>query len=244
VIGAAIGAALLDVALARIIRGARFFPCGALLSGVIVALIVSPTQPLRVAVVTAMLAVNSKYLFRSRGRHIFNPAALALVVAYFLFASEQNWWGALSNVPPPFVVVLIVTGVFIADRVNKLPMVLAFLGCFLSLFTIITFFGHAGQAAEIFRAPDIDAALFFAFFMLTDPPTSPARYRDQVLFGIIVAVASAAIFLTIGALYYLPAGLLIGNGWEAWRRTRTRTRAKLHGSAAGGTRAQIAPSSR
>jgi Na+-translocating ferredoxin:NAD+ oxidoreductase RnfD subunit len=224
VIGATLAAALLDVALGRIIRGGWFFPSGALLSGLIVALIVSPTQPLRVAVATAMLAVNSKYLFRAHGRHLFNPAALALVAAYFLFASEQNWWGALSNAPPPFVVVLIAAGVFIADRVNKLPMVLAFLGCFLSLFTIATFVGHTGQAAEIFRAPDIDAALFFAFFMLTDPPTSPARYRDQVIFGVVVAVASAAIFLTIGALYYLPAGLLIGNGWEAWRRTRTRAR--------------------
>jgi Na+-translocating ferredoxin:NAD+ oxidoreductase RnfD subunit len=240
VIGAALGAALLDVALARVIRGAWFFPSGALLSGLIVALIVSPTEPLRVAVVTAMLAVNSKYLFQARGRHIFNPAALALVVAYFLFASEQNWWGALANVPPPFVVVLIATGLFIADRVNKMPMVLAFLGCFLSLFTIATFLGRAGQAGEIFRAPDINAALFFAFFMLTDPPTSPARYRDQVIYGVIVAVASAAIFLTIGALYYLPAGLLIGNGWEVWRRTRTRTRAKTPGADTG-KRAWVSP---
>ncbi len=243
VIGAAIGAALLDVALARIIRGAWFFPSGALLSGLIVALIISPTEPLRVAVVTAMLAVNSKYLFRMRGRHIFNPAALALVVAYFLYASEQNWWGALANVPPLFVIALIATGVFIADRVNKLPMVLAFLGCYLALFTVATFLGHGGQVGEIFRAPDINAALFFAFFMLTDPPTSPARYRDQVIYGVVVAVASATIFLTIGALYYLPAGLLIGNGWEAWRRTRTRTRATPPGSAVGSKRVRVAPPS-
>ena len=240
VIGAALAAALLDVALARVIRGAWFFPSGALLSGLIVALIISPTQPLLVAVITAMLAVNAKYLLRARGKHIFNPAALALVAAYFLFASEQSWWGALSNLPLPFVVVLLATGVFIADRVNKLPMVLAFLGSYLSLFTLATFIGHAGQATEIFRAPDINAVLFFAFFMLTDPPTSPARYRDQIVFGVVVAVVSAAIFLTIGALYYLPAGLLIGNGWEAWRRTRTRTRAKTP-DASTGKRARAVP---
>ncbi len=244
VISAAVAAALLDVAMARVIRGAWFFPSGALLSGLIVALIISPTQSLAVAVITAMLAVNAKYLFRARGRHIFNPAALALVAAYFLFASEQNWWGALSNMPLPLVVVLLATGVFIADRVNKLPMVLAFLGCYLALFTLATFVGHAGQAAEIFRVPDINAALFFAFFMLTDPPTSPARYRDQVIYGVIVAVASVTIFLTIGALYYLPAGLLIGNGWEAWRRTRTRTRAKTPGAAVGSKRTWVAPLSR
>ncbi|GEM_PF-379982 len=240
VFGAMLAAALLDVGLARIIRGAWFFPSGALLSGLIVALIVSSTEPFVVAAITAMLAVNSKYLFRARGKHIFNPAALALVAAYFLFASGQSWWGALANVPTPFVVVLLATGIFIADRVNKLPMVLAFLGSYLLLFTLVTFIGDAGRVAEIFRTPDISAALFFAFFMLTDPPTSPARYRDQLMFGAIVAVACCAIYLTIGALYYLPAGLLIGNGWEAWRRTRIRARAKM--PASDGTRARVAPS--
>jgi Na+-translocating ferredoxin:NAD+ oxidoreductase RnfD subunit len=233
VIGAMIAAALLDVALARVIRGAWFFPSGALLSGLIVALIVAPTAPLAVTVITAMLAVNSKYLFRARGKHIFNPAALALVAAYFLFASGQSWWGALSNLPMPFVVILLVTGIFIADRVNKLPMVLVFLGGYIALLTLVAFVGGAGRTAEIFRAPDINAALFFAFFMLTDPPTSPARYRDQIIYGLLVAIACGAIFLTIGALYFLPAGLLIGNGWEAWRRTRTRTRAKAPGVGAG-----------
>lgn len=224
VFGAMLAAALLDVGLARILRDAWFFPSGALLSGLIVALIVAPTESPRVAAVTAMLAVNSKYLFRARGKHIFNPAALALVAAYFLFASGQSWWGALPNLPAPFVIVLLATGIFIADRVNKLPMVLAFLGCYLLIFTLAAFIGGAGRTAEIFRAPDINAALFFAFFMLTDPPTSPARYRDQALFGVGVAVACCAIYLTLGALYFLPAGLLLGNGWEAWRRTRTRTR--------------------
>lgn len=242
VVGAALAAALLDVVLGRIIRGAWFFPSGALLSGLIVALIVSPTEPFHVVAATAMLAVNSKYLFRMRGRHLFNPAALALVAAYFLFAREQNWWGALANVPLPFILLLLATGIFIADRVNKLPMVLAFLGCYLLLFALTAFGGHAGQVGEIFRAPDINAALFFACFMLTDPPTSPARYRDQVLFGMVVAVTSAALFLTVGALYYLPAGLLIGNGWEAWRRTRTRIRVKTPAPGAGRRTPMLPPS--
>ncbi|MHB8645313.1 MAG: RnfABCDGE type electron transport complex subunit D [Thermomicrobiales bacterium] len=241
--GAMLAAALLDVGLARIIRGAWFFPSGALLSGLIVALIVSPTEPFIVAAITAMLAVNSKYLFRARGKHIFNPAALALVAAYFLFASGQSWWGALPSLPPPFIVVLLAAGIFIADRVNKLPMVLAFLGCYVLLFTLAAFISGPARTAEIFRAPDINAALFFAFFMLTDPPTSPARYRDQVVFGLGVAVACCAIFLTIGALYFLPAGLLIGNGWEAWRRTRTRTRAKPPATATTRARTVSSPAS-
>jgi Na+-translocating ferredoxin:NAD+ oxidoreductase RnfD subunit len=206
-------------------RGVWFFPSGALLSGLIVALILSPTEPIYVPLITAAIAVNSKYLFRARGRHIFNPAAIALVAAYFLFGSAQNWWGALPNLPVPFLVVLLVAGIFIADRVNKLPMVLPFLGCFFLLFTLVSFVGDPARVAEIFRAPDLNAALFFALFMLSDPPTSPARYCDQVWFGLIVAVSAFVIYLTLGGLYYLPAALLIGNAWEAWRRVTARSRA-------------------
>ncbi len=225
VLGAMLAAALVDVGIVRAMRSVWFFPSGALLSGLIVALVLSPTEPLSVPIITTVLAVISKYLFRARGRHLFNPAALALVAAYFLFASGQSWWGALPDVPAPVIAVLIVSGLFIADRVNKLPMVLSFLACSGASFTLMAFFGDPTRVAELFRAPDINAALFFAFFMLTDPPTSPARYRDQVWFGIIVAVASFVIYQTLGGLYYLPAGLLIGNAWEAWRRLTARTRA-------------------
>ncbi len=224
VVGAMLVAALLDVAIVRAMRGVWFFPSGALLSGLIVALILSPTEPRYVPIMTAALAVNSKYLLRVRGRHIFNPAALALVAACFLFASGQSWWGALPDLPAPFVVVLLAVGFFIADRVNKLPMVLPFLGCYLLLFTLAAFVDPA-RVAEVFRAPDINAVLFFAAFMLTDPPTSPARYRDQVWFGVLVAAASFTIYLTFGGLYYLPAALLLGNAWEAWRRVTARSRA-------------------
>jgi hypothetical protein len=36
--------------------------------------------------------------------------------------------------------------------------------------------------------------------------------------GLIVAAASYAFFELVGAAYYLLAGVLIGNIWEAWRR--------------------------
>lgn len=77
--------------------------------------------------------------------------------------------------------------------------------------------------AEIFRTPDIEAVLYFAFFILTDPPTSPAKYRDQIICGLIVAVVSYALFELAGVVYYLLAGVLVGNVWEAWRRVHRRS---------------------
>lgn len=228
VIGAIVAAMLVDIAIVRLWRGVWFFPSGAILSGLIVAMILSPAVAWYVPVATAAFAVVSKYLLRTKQGHIFNPAALALVAAYFLFASGQDWWGALPDLPVPFVLVLLATGLFVADRVNKLPMVLIFSGVYFLLFASFAYAGDPARVAEIFRAPDVNAALFFALFMLTDPPTSPARYRDQVIFGLIAALVSVAVFLILGAVYYLLAGLLVGNVWEAWRRMTARSRAPQH----------------
>jgi Na+-translocating ferredoxin:NAD+ oxidoreductase RnfD subunit len=223
-LGAVAAAMLVDLAIVRVWRGVWFFPSGALLSGLIVALVLSRTEPWYVPAVTAAIAVASKYVLSTRRGHIFNPAALALVAAYFFFASGQDWWGALANLPAPFIIVLLATGIFIADRVNKVPMVLVFIGCYFLLFTAFAFARDAAQVAEIFRAPDVNAALFFALFMLTDPPTSPTRYNDQVVYALIVALGSVIAYFTFGAVYYLLAGLLIGNAWEMWRRLTARIR--------------------
>lgn len=223
--GAVMVAMFVDIGIVRVRRGVWFFPSGALLSGLIVALILSPSEPWFVPAITAALAVASKYLLRTTHGHIFNPAALALVAAYFLFATGQDWWGALPDLPLPFLIVLVATGLFIADRVNKLPMVLIFTGGYFLLFASYAYAADPGRVAEIFRTPDINATLFFAFFMLDDPPTSPARYRDQVIFGLIAALVSFAVYSTLGGVYYLLAGLLVANAWETWRRMTARSRA-------------------
>ena len=119
-------------------------------------------------------------------------------------------------------VAVFATGVFIAARVNKLPLIVAFLGTYFLLFTVTAFVGDPGHVAEIFREPDVNAALFFAFYMLSDPPTSPAKQRDQIVYAVIVAVVSFAVFETLGAAYFLLAGALVANVWEAGRRVSAK----------------------
>jgi len=102
--------------------------------------------------------------------------------------------------------------------------VLAFLGVYYLLATTAAFVGKPERFADLYRAPDLHAALYFAFFMVTDPPTSPPKYRDQVVFGTITAAAAFAAFDLIGAAYFLLAGLLVANAWEGWRRSHERRR--------------------
>ena len=235
ILAASIAAVLVDAPLLRWRDGTWSFPSGALLTGLLVAMVLSPHEPWYVAAVTAAVGVMSKYVLRTRSANVFNPAALALVATYYVFDTGQSWWGALPELPVLALTILFATGLFITQRVNKMPAVLAFLGVYFALFTATSFVSDPSKVAELYRAPDLHAALFFAFFMVTDPPTSPPKARDQVVFGVITGVVSYAVFELVGAAYFLLAGLLVANVWEAWRRTRVHAKrsSSLRPSAAG-----------
>lgn len=217
-------AMLVDAPILRFREEEWLFPDGALITGLIIAMILSPHERWYVGAVTSVLAVLSKYVLRGRSANVFNPAALALVVTYYVFDTGQSWWGALPELPWPALIALLMTGVFITARVNKTSSVLAFLGSYFTLATVAAFVGEPGHVAELYRAPDLQAALFLAFFMVTDPPTSPPKRVDQVVYGAIAGVASYAVFAFIGAVHFLLAGVLVANVWEAWRRLRLANR--------------------
>jgi len=215
---AVIAAGAMDLLILRKMHGDWEFPSGAVLTGLIVAMILTPQEPWYVGACTSAIAIASKYIARTRSANIFNPAALALVATFYIFNTGQSWWGALPEITPWALLLLAATGIFITDRVNKFPLALVFLGVYFGLFTLTTYVSEPGRVAEVFRAPDLHATLFFAFFILTDPPTSPVRYPDQIVCAVLVALVSFGIFQWIGAAYYLLAGVLVGNVWEAWHR--------------------------
>src|SRR5262249_34586555 len=167
-----------------------------------------PQEPLHVVAITSSIAVLSKYPLRVRTANVFNPAALAVAVSFHLFATAQSWWGALPEAHAPAILVLIAAGAWVAAKVNKLPAVLCFLGCYFLLVTGPAFLADPASVAELFRAPDLHATLYFAFFMVTDPPTSPPRARDQLVFSAITAIVAWATFELTGVAYFLLAGVL------------------------------------
>ncbi|HXT17081.1 MAG TPA: RnfABCDGE type electron transport complex subunit D [Gemmatimonadaceae bacterium] len=223
VLVASVAAAMIvDAPILRVRSGKWKFPDGALLTGLFVAGILSPHEPWYVAAITAVAAVLSKWVARVGHANVFNPAALGLVATFYIFDTGQSWWGALPDLPMIAIVLLFATGVYVARHVGKIPAALTFLGVYYALFTLSAFAGDPAHVAEVYRAPELHAALFFAFFMVTDPPTSPPKARDQIVFGVITAVVAYGAFELIGAAYYLLAGLLAANVWEASRKVSVR----------------------
>jgi Na+-translocating ferredoxin:NAD+ oxidoreductase RnfD subunit len=186
------------------------FPTSALLTALFVVSILSVEESWLVIAWTSAFAVLSKRILTTGREHIFNPAALALIWAPIAFGSGESWWGALGDAPWIWLIVLVAAGVFMVDRLNKFPMVLTFLAAYFGFFAIAsTINPHA--VAEMFRDPFLQAALFLAFFMLTDPPTSPNRYVDQFWFGLLAALTAGAAQLLGAGQIYLLVGILVPN---------------------------------
>ena len=210
---AALAAGLVDAIILRYRKGRWEYPSGAVLSALIVVMVLRAQEPWYVTTIASLIAVLSKYVFRVGEANVFNPAALAMLASYYLFHAGESWWGAVTDVDGPAKLILMATGVYITNRVNKIPLVLTFFGTYFLLFTTTAFAGDALSVAEIFHSPDLEMLFYFAFFILTDPPTSPPRYRDQVICGPIVAVVSYAVFKSTGLVYFPLAGVLAGNIW-------------------------------
>jgi hypothetical protein len=147
----------------------------------------------------------SKYLIRWRGRHIFNPSNLGLVLAFTILGPKLTepqdlWW-----IPPgPWLIVtyavLIVGGLLIAWELRLLGLELAFMAGF-AAFTALALAlvpDHCMVASwhvapmcgrELWQilvtSPEL---LVFGLFMIPDPRTVPDGPVARVAFGILVAI--------------------------------------------------------
>ncbi|EKN66687.1 hypothetical protein BABA_14557 [Neobacillus bataviensis LMG 21833] len=183
---------------------------GTVITGLIISLILSVTTPWAIVAGTSVIAILSKHLLVYKKKPIFNPAAFGLLLSIFIFHTGQSWWGSFGDLPWWMILLLLIGGFMVTERVNKFPQVFSFLGTFFVLLFLMGIF-HLGSAADALRPPFINASLFFGLFMLTDPPTSPAKYKEQVMFGLLSAVSGTIVYGIFGGLTYLFIGLLIGN---------------------------------
>lgn len=226
-VAAAMGAAVLvDVATAIIRRYPRSVPDGGMVSGLIVGLVLSPITPWFLAALAGAVAAFSKHVIKTGRKPVFNPAALALLLTLWVFHSGQSWWGDFGDLPVWVLPLLLAAGFYMSRRVGKFTQVLTFLGTYGLILTLAggLNWGSPGfTPGDALRPPLINAALFMAFFMLTDPPTSPAKERDQVWFGALSAAVAVVIYLAVGGLAYLLVGLLLANTVK-WLAARSKSR--------------------
>ena len=180
----------------------RFDPLSQLITSLSLTLLLR-TDQVGLAAAAAAIAISSKFLIRFRGKHVFNPANLALVT--LTLASNQAWvssgqWGSAAI----GAFTLACLGFLVLTRAKRAETTIAFLLIYAGLL-----FGRAFWLGDPLAIPlhqlQNGALLIFAFFMISDPKTTPNTPVGRVLFAAIVAV----IAFTIQFVYYEPNGSIL-----------------------------------
>lgn len=193
--------------------GVRSHGPSSVITGLILALIFTPTlQPvgLMTLALVGLIAGASKYILVYRGRHVFNPVAVAAVAIGLTGLAAASWWVAT---PPLTIFVLAVVLVSLYKNKNY-AIVLTFLAVATPL--LVGYFLLNGVALDdslmlLLSWP----LLFFAGIMLTEPLTLPPKKWHMYAEAAIVAVLFA-IPIHIGAFETNPAvALLVGNLFAA-----------------------------
>src|SRR5437868_4998584 len=150
------------------------------------------------------LSMASKYLIRWRGRHIFNPSNLGLVVAFVALGPQYTepldlWWAPLGPWMILAYAILIGGGLFIGWELKLLGLELGFMAAFaafaaLALLPVPDHCMIASWYATPMCGPQLwkvlvtsPELLIFALFMIPDPRTVPDGQVGRFVFGVIVA---------------------------------------------------------
>ena len=181
--------------------GARFDPLSALITALSLCLLLR-TDSLVLAGAAGAGAIAAKFLLRWRDTHIFNPSCIAIVAALLL--SDSAWispgqWGRTAWAT----LAIGCLGFIVLTRARRLEISLTFLGAWALLI-----FGRALWLGDPLSIPwhqmQNASLLIFAFYMLSDPKTTPLSPGGRALYACIVALAG---FVAVFA-YYEPAGLI------------------------------------
>ena len=155
----------------------------------------------------AILAMASKFILSLWNKHLFNPAAIAVLITAWALGDTASWWIGSNAMAP----VTIIGGALIIRKLRQEDMAGIFLvaailaTCFASLMTGVSLGGAVGQLV-------LDSPLFFVgSIMLTEPLTTPPTQVQRRLYGALVGV----LFIPqthLGPLYSTPElALTIGN---------------------------------
>ena len=149
-----------------------------------------------VFIIIGALAMFSKYVLAWRKVHIFNPAALTILVVGIFFSNYISWWVATLTLLP-FVLIL---GFMVARSAKLQKLYFGFLFTTLLFFGIRTYIGGMTSLLDLIPAfiqfISLTPVFFFAAFVLTDPQTMPATKTARTFYSLITSLVYAISYPT------------------------------------------------
>ncbi len=179
----------------------RFDPKSALISSLSLCLLLR-TDSLGLAASTAAVTIASKFLLRIDDRHVFNPTNFGLAVMMALGTSvwvSPGQWGTGAF----FAFLLVGCGGLVIHRAARSDVTYALIGFYAAIvFARAAFLGDP-LAIPVHHLQN-GAFLLFAFFMISDPKTTPDSRAGRIVFALMVAVGAGFVHFVL----FQPNGLL------------------------------------
>ncbi len=188
----------------RLFRLPAFDPWSALISGLSLCLLLR-TPSSFLAATAALVTIGTKFLLRWNGKHLFNPTNFGIVA--MLATGADIWvspgqWGSTAV----FAFLIACAGRFVVHRASRADVTISFLATFAALLFARALVVHDPLTIPLHRLGS-GALLLFAFFMISDPRTTPDSRLARVLFGAVVALGAGYVQLRLfrpnGALWSL-----------------------------------------
>lgn len=183
------------------------------ITALIIALIIPLNFPqnIKFLIEAAVFSMGVKYLLTIDKRHLFNPAAAAVVIIALLTNFSATWWVG-TPIMLPFVAI---GGFLLARKIRREKLVYSFLIIYFLLVAAASVISNGNIFAVfgIWQHSILNSALlFFAFLMLTEPLTSPSTRKLQIIYGCFVAcLYSTSQIRFIGFSFTPEMALVIGN---------------------------------
>lgn len=178
-------------------------------SGMITALglcLLLKTAAIWVSILAVFIAIASKFLVRVNHKHVFNPANLGIIVV--LLTTDLAWvspgqWG--SSIVMWFFIGA--AGLMMILKVGRLDTAITFMLVFGGLLFARQVIYLSWEPVVWLHQMSNGTLLLFAFFMITDPMTTPnhkyARIAWAGIIGISLFVASNFFYVQTAAIWIL-----------------------------------------
>ncbi len=160
------------------------------------------------SLLAAFLAVASKYIFRIRQKHLFNPSAFGIAATILITGDAWLSPGQWGNGTVLFFLALTL-GTIVVTRVQKLDCSLSFLVTFAGLlyWRQVCSLGWPGD--YFWHTISSGSLLLFSFFMISDPKTSPNHPLARVFWAVTIAILSFYL-AAFRWMYNTPIWMVVG----------------------------------
>ena len=185
-------------------------PESSLITALILALIITPTPTgynILFLLAASGLAMASKYLLTIRDKHLFNPAAIAVVLTALGPRQTASWWVGTATLLP----FVLIGGLLITRKIRRERMIITFFAATTASTILYSIISKVSVMSGLHNMILISPLFFLGFVMLSEPLTSPPTVKKQAWYGAIVGFLLPP-QVHLFSLYTTPElALIVGN---------------------------------